>query len=508
MKIVNRLQNLVAEARKRCLWNLVIEQSALALAAAFGGVLLLLVAGTEILNWYWPALLFAVASGVGIFRLVKRIPSRYTIAQILDRRLRTHDSLSTAWFYAGPEARRGADEAVVRQQREEAAKLATDVAVPDVMPFTMPRTAYAVLALALAAGGLLALRYGIRHSLDLRPPIAEAMFDFFQPGSGTREARNKKPEDKKQQALFSENGVAVGEHTETLPGQLTAESALGEQSPDGLSAKSSPDGRKTPGAKANKQGNDPENSDERDERSAGNSEPSNANNQPGSQAGNPPKQQQSQNKRGNQNQEESSLMQKMREAMANLLDKMKIQPPQPPDGQQTEQASQKGQPSGSTQKSEDPNGKPAPGKPQADGAQEGKQGDEQGEGNERAQGGKSKGERSADERASQDARSGIGKEDGDKGLRDAANQAAMGKLSEIIGKRSQNLTGEIMVEVSSGKQQPLKTQYSDKRATHAEGGGEVHRDEVPLIYQQYVQQYFEEIRKAPAKGKTATGAAQ
>ena len=84
----------------------------------------------------------------------------------------------------------------------------------------------------------------------------------------------------------------------------------------------------------------------------------------------------------------------------------------------------------------------------------------------------------------------------------------MGKLSEIIGKRSQNLTGEIMVEVSSGKQQPLKTQYSDKRATHAEGGGEVHRDEVPLIYQQYVQQYFEEIRKTPAKGKSATGASQ
>jgi hypothetical protein len=58
-----------------------------------------------------------------------------------------------------------------------------------------------------------------------------------------------------------------------------------------------------------------------------------------------------------------------------------------------------------------------------------------------------------------------------------------------------------MVEVASGKQQ-LKTQYSDRKATHVEAGGEINRDEVPLAYQQYVQQYFEEIRKLPvAKSK-------
>jgi O6-methylguanine-DNA--protein-cysteine methyltransferase len=54
-----------------------------------------------------------------------------------------------------------------------------------------------------------------------------------------------------------------------------------------------------------------------------------------------------------------------------------------------------------------------------------------------------------------------------------------------------------MVEVASGKQQ-LKTQYSQRKATHADAGGEINRDEVPLAYQQFVQQYFEEIRKAPA----------
>ena len=59
------------------------------------------------------------------------------------------------------------------------------------------------------------------------------------------------------------------------------------------------------------------------------------------------------------------------------------------------------------------------------------------------------------------------------------------------------MSGEVMVEVGSTKQQ-LKTPFSQRQAKHADAGGEIHRDEVPLMYQQFVQQYFEEIRKSPA----------
>ena len=41
------------------------------------------------------------------------------------------------------------------------------------------------------------------------------------------------------------------------------------------------------------------------------------------------------------------------------------------------------------------------------------------------------------------------------------------------------------------------------KAAHADTGGEISRDEVPLAYQQYVQQYFEEIRKLPVAGAKA-----
>ena len=68
------------------------------------------------------------------------------------------------------------------------------------------------------------------------------------------------------------------------------------------------------------------------------------------------------------------------------------------------------------------------------------------------------------------------------------------------GERSANVTGEVMVEVGSGKQQ-LKTPWAQRQATHAEAGSEIHRDEVPLMYQQFVQQYFEEIRKTPPASK-------
>src|SRR3984893_18230799 len=79
---------------------------------------------------------------------------------------------------------------------------------------------------------------------------------------------------------------------------------------------------------------------------------------------------------------------------------------------------------------------------------------------------------SPDKPNSPDGKSGIGKQDGDKSAREAAELAAMGKISEIIGKRAANVSGEVMVEVASGKQQ-LKTQYSQRTAEHSEAGSEI-----------------------------------
>jgi hypothetical protein len=114
--------------------------------------------------------------------------------------------------------------------------------------------------------------------------------------------------------------------------------------------------------------------------------------------------------------------------------------------------------------------------------------------------GKSSG-KSSDQQGNHNPGSGIGKQDGAKDARLAEQLAAMGKISEIIGKRSANVSGEVTVEVNSSKQQ-IRTPYSESKATHSESGGEINRDEVPPALQQYVQQYFEQVRKqaAPSKG--------
>ena len=78
----------------------------------------------------------------------------------------------------------------------------------------------------------------------------------------------------------------------------------------------------------------------------------------------------------------------------------------------------------------------------------------------------------------------------------------MGKISQILGQRSAQITGEVTVEVGQSKQQ-LKTPWATSQATHHDAGGETHRDEVPLAYQEFVRQYFEEIHKSPAPAKQA-----
>ena len=79
-------------------------------------------------------------------------------------------------------------------------------------------------------------------------------------------------------------------------------------------------------------------------------------------------------------------------------------------------------------------------------------------------------------------RSGAGKQDGNKNTELAEQAEAMGKLSELIGKRSLNVQGEMMVEVEKSSNPQLRTPYLNRGATHGEAGGDLSRDEVPVSY--------------------------
>ena len=96
------LTELIRRGRRRQLSYAGVTALSLATALALSGGILLLLLGTQILNWYWLVLLFVGSLAVSAYRLRKRILSGYEIAQEVDRRLEFKDALSTAYYFEEP----------------------------------------------------------------------------------------------------------------------------------------------------------------------------------------------------------------------------------------------------------------------------------------------------------------------------------------------------------------------------------------------------------------------
>lgn len=496
------LTELIRRGRRRQILHLLMEEVSFAGVLAFGGAILLLLLGTQILNWYWLVLLFGGSLAAGIYHSRRKFRSPYQVAQAIDARLGFHDALSTALFFSQHFERAKSPQEFVDRQRQTAEDLARSADLRQGVPFFAPRTFYLNAVLALVVCGMFGLRYGINRSLDLRPSLVRIAFDGFL-GPAKEVADAKKGPRPFDGDGHRENGMPV-DPWQSKPSDL-------DPAPDGaLQTVDTPDVNNPDGgsdakskASANEQqtpGTDPLQSDDKGESQQPNKD---ANGDPNA---SPDGGQQSNNQSSQKNASQSSnagdgssLSDKMRDALANLMAKLKMQP-RSGEGKQGGQSSQNNQQQANKNQSQDPNASTSAQQSDANSAAQSQGQQAQNGAQQQTAQGKSDG-RSSDKTNTQEGKSGIGKQDGDKTAREAEQLAAMGKISELIGKRSANVSGEVMVEVASGKQQ-LKTQYSQRKAAHAETGGEINRDEVPLAYQQYVQQYFEEIRKAPAaKGK-------
>ncbi|MBI4877187.1 MAG: hypothetical protein HY822_21340 [Acidobacteria bacterium] len=481
------LHDFLRRARRRARVSVALEQTALGAGAALAGAVLLLLLGTQILEWYWLLLLFLGGFAWGLARALRRVPSVYRLAQQVDRRLELHDCLSTAYYFsAGEFAGRGnleMRELAGRRADELCAALAPEAAVP----LRAPRAGYATLALAVLVLGMFGLRYGVRGSLDLRPPLMQSLIDFFRPSRQIAETR--KPATRAPK-LPPEAGLATGPEgpRPADPNPLQDEFLTSDETirADQNSLTAQPDD--------NMAGDTGEEADG-ERTSAGDGQQGKDSDEAGKQNGDDGKS----GPKDSPN-ENSDLLDKMRDAFQNMLAKLKIQTKT---GEQAQKASKQGKPGG-TQKQEGKQGEmsqdraPGQGQPRPD--QQGDQMAAGGENSQVAQG--QQNQRNREPNGADGEKSGIGKSDGIKDIRAAEQLAAMGKISELFGKRQANLTGEVLVEVQSSRQQGLKTPYLERGAAHGEGGGEIHRDEVPLMYQQYVQQYFEQVRKAaPAAEK-------
>jgi hypothetical protein len=484
---------LVRRARRRLLYNELFSQGANAGSAALAAFILLLLLGTEVLDWQWLLLIPLAALVAGIYAVRRRLPTPYAAAQMVDRRLGLADTISTALYFHESEQAHGSPEVVQLQAR--AAEIAAGTAdVRQAVPYAMPRTAYAMVALVLVAGSLFALRYAVSRRLDLKPPLASILQQTFSP-ERKQQARNELRRVPRPQTPSQDSDQASADQEQRAGDPQDSDSErnseeANEQQQGKAESKQADGGAKKQDQEGQQTDGDQQESDDRN----GNNAESDSNQQG---SGKQDSKQGSSKQDANNTNDNNGLMSKVKDAVQNLLSRMKPQQNQSGGQQQSgEQNSQqgKGQQNGGKQQSAK-NGQQQNGQQQSD-AQEGQSGDQ----SQNSQDPQGKGTGNSDaKQASKQPGSGIGSQDGDKAIRQAEQLAAMGKISELLGKRAQNISGETTVEVKSTSQ-VLKTPYAQRGVQHSQSGGEISRDEIPVALQTYVENYFEQIRKqAPPK---------
>ncbi len=485
------VSQLLKKARQRCLLDLVLDQSALAISIAMAGAILLLLTGTSLLEWYWIALLAIASLAIGLYRFRNRVPSEYRLAQRIDWKLNLADALSTAKHFAETHS------PIVDQQRASAEQTARAIDPRIAVPFTRSRFVWPAAGLALVACGLFAVRYAVTGSMSLEPSLVKMAYDTFFGSGPQQQAKNKirNPQIDKNNPLDPGNPDAQTTQSDQMPDSQmesietpdvsNASAADQSKSAAQVQQKSSPDDQQGDNSEQGEKGDKAQQGDDGNQDNSSKGDKSkDAKQKDGKQDA----------KNQNANNDNSSMLDKLKDAMANMLNKMKSTPPKEGQSAQNSQDSKAGgQEKGNQKGAQNQKGQ----NDSQDADAQSDQNQQQGDKSEKKQSANAKsGDKSQDKNNSPDAKSGIGSSDGDKAAKEAEQLAAMGKISEIIGKRSANVSGEVMVEVGSTKQQ-LKTPWAQKQATHIEAGSEIHRDEVPLMYQQFVQQYFEEIRKSP-----------
>src|SRR5579863_8280145 len=184
------IEALIRRARRRYITNELFAQGAYAASAGMAGVIVLLITGTQILDWRFLLVIAATTLALGAYRTLRRVPSPYFIAQLIDRRLLLADTLSTAFFFASAEKQ--VPEPMREGQQKQAERAAEKADLERAVPFSMPRAVYALAALGLVASSVFALRYGISRTLDLRAPLARIIMENFGIAADEKEAKLRK----------------------------------------------------------------------------------------------------------------------------------------------------------------------------------------------------------------------------------------------------------------------------------------------------------------------------
>jgi len=493
----NPVEQVIRSAWQRRLLVIAVERTAIAAAAVLSALVLMLLVGTQVLDARWLFLLAALGLGVAAYQVRQRLLEHYRVAQILDGRLHLHDSLSTAWYLL---KQKPSANPVAQFQLHGAEAAAQTVDVAAAFPFTGRRPWSIAAALALVAVSLFSVRYFVTKSLSLQHSLIPLQLTevFERHDSDSDETKLQRDQAKNADQPRSEKNSSKAEGQKDAKEPPRAEQqppmpqgnapGAGQPNPNDPSqmreAKESPDdGNKKasdgPAGTAQQKSGDKQGDD--GEKSAGGQKPSSDD------EANTPK-------------SSNGLIDKMKDALSSLAAKMR---PNSQGQQQSNQQKSGEEKSGDQQagsKEQNAASQQASANQEASEQQQSAQGQAQGQTQEKSKSGQGKSSDQSANKSQSDSHSGIGSQDGDKSSKDADQLKAMGKLAEIIGKRSATATGDVMVENPSGKQR-LQTNYSQRLGQHSDLGGEINRDEVPLAYQQYVREYMSQVRRQAKRHK-------
>jgi hypothetical protein len=480
------LPGCIARTQRRLLRNQLVTISAAGGSAGVGLLGVVLFLGTDMIPWRSLGLWGLLTLAAAVLHEFLRRPSAYRTARLLDTRLQLVDTLSTAVYFSSRPQASGREEETRLTQLEQATKVAARADIRAAFPLRIPSAIrLSLTAFALLAAVLTLVRYRAEGRLDLRHgmriPVPGWALEAKKELESLKErlkelAQTRKEENHRDSADTRRDKSSADAPATARPDENGSESSANDSAENGANGAKN-DGKKPmeqAGADAQRasgvpppDGGDSGTQQQREERNGNEASPETA-----AQAG-----------------ASSSLMAKLGDTLANLASALKTKSHNSadrdasPDGS-ANRTSQGERASSSSSKSQSA---ASPGNSGADG-------------NKPEQGTGADGMNSSDANAKERAGSGAGHNEGNKEIEADRQLEAMGKISIILGKRSNDLTGTATVEVTSGHSE-LKTAYEKREASHREVAAVAERDRIPLEFESYVQQYFKELHRTDPKAR-------
>ena len=372
-------------------------------------------------------------------------------------------------------------------QYERARKAAAAVRLESVFPDKSPPTLRSAAALAVAGLLLFGVRAALQPRLSLQPPlpavIMAALFgdDWNRPGDGVIE-RAAIDGEAEQNAVFAEDAAELpaGEEAETPLDAAPLPEEEFQPPPDDPEWKPEVEGLAVNPDEDSEGDRLFENPAESLEESSDEGAGEEAGRQDDSET--PPE--------DDWNDEAQSLLDKLKQAFENMIETFDMASTQSgePGNEDGEPSTEKSAEGGETGEGESD----MPGEQAAGAEMEGgEQTDQAGDSSEAPGRG---GEDANEQPGSGENASAAGSNEGSKELAEAEQMQVMGELEELLMERAENMTGEVTIETRFAEQSAA-VPFNSRTPGRSDRGGDVSRDEIPPDYREYIQNYFEVLRK-------------